>query len=128
MLARRGRQAVVVTDPSPSSAHLGDTWLLGDGAVLHLAPSGPCVAAMSAASIQPGALVVLAGDRRSGWLLEHVAHTTQPRAPSTSRTAVAPPTGQLLRVRALSCRPRNDLRIPPGVENRSGDPLLRGRR
>jgi hypothetical protein len=128
MLAQRGRQAVVVSDPSPTSPVVGDTWLLSDGAVLHLGPSGPCVAAMSAASVQPGSLVVLSGDRRTGWLLDHTTETTPPRAQARPQPAAASLPRPVLRVRQLNCRPRGDLRIPPEVEARASDPLLRGRR
>lgn len=128
MLTQRGRQVVVVTDPSPSSPLGADTWHLSDGAVLHLDPSGPCVVATSAASVQPGSLVVLSGDRRTGWLLDHTNDGSPPRAQARPQPAALPLPKAVLRVRQLTCRPRGDLRAPPEVEARAGDPLLRGRR
>lgn len=128
MLAQRGRQAVVVLDGSPSEPLARESWLLSDGAVLHVGASGPCVAALSAASLRPGALVVLGGDGRSGWLLEHAPDDAPPATKPRPGSAPAPAPGQVLRVRALSCRPRADLPVPPEVQARAGDPLLRGRR
>ncbi len=128
MLAQRGRQAVVVLDGSPSEPLVRESWLLSDGAVLHVGANGPCVAALSAASVRPGALVVLSGDRRSGWLLEHAPGDAPPATQPRPASAPASPPGQVLRVRTLSCRPRSDLAVPPDVQARAGDPLLRGHR